>query len=114
MSPADSRTGLHRQSELTVKEPFRVTMDRIGGKTVLEVIGLGGSFVPAEEEEDEGSDDTATVDKDNVGKESGAEENAEAEPAVEATSRQDSSGSPEMTIGPRKHEVNSFFPGRYV
>ena len=114
MSPADSRIGLHRQSELTVKEPFRVKMDRIGGKTVLEVIGLGGSFVPAEEEEDEGSDDAATANKDNDGAESGAEEIPEVEPAVEATSRQDSLGSPEMTIGPGKHEVNSFFPGRYV
>lgn len=46
--------GLHRQSELTVKEPFRVTLDRVGGKTILDVVGLGGSFVPAEEE---GSDD---------------------------------------------------------
>ena len=43
--------GLHRQSELTVKEPFRVTLNRIGGKTILDVVGLGGSFVPADEEE---------------------------------------------------------------
>jgi hypothetical protein len=45
---------------LTVKEPFRVTMQKIAGKTVLEVIGLGGSFVPAEE--DEGGVDGETPD----------------------------------------------------
>jgi hypothetical protein len=101
---------------LTVKEPFRVTMDRIGGKTVLEVIGLGGSFVPAEEEEeeDEGSDDAADAEKADDEASWPQGEIHEAEPAVEVTSRQDSLGSPEMTIGPGKHEVNSFFPGRYV
>lgn len=48
----DQIEGLHRQSELTVKEPFRVVFDRKGGKSVLEVMGLGESFVPAEEEEE--------------------------------------------------------------
>jgi len=48
----DEIEGLHRQSELTVKEPFRVSMSREGGKTVLDVIGLGGSFVPADDDED--------------------------------------------------------------
>lgn len=47
----DEIEGLHRQSELTVKEPFRVSMSRQGGKTVLDVIGLGGSFVPAEDDD---------------------------------------------------------------
>lgn len=36
-----------------MKEPFRVTMDRSSGKTILDVVGLGGSFVPADEEEEE-------------------------------------------------------------
>ena len=49
-------TGLHRQSELTVKEPFRVMVDKNAGRTVIDVIGLGGSFVPAEEEDGEGED----------------------------------------------------------
>ncbi|RSH88872.1 hypothetical protein EHS25_002534 [Saitozyma podzolica] len=48
----DQIEGLHRQSELTVKEPFRVVFDRKGGKSVLEVVGLGESFVPAEDEEE--------------------------------------------------------------
>jgi hypothetical protein len=47
----DEIEGLHRQSELTVKEPFRISLSREAGKTVLDVVGLGGSFVPAEEEE---------------------------------------------------------------
>jgi len=52
----DEIEGLHRQSELTVKEPFRVSMSREGGKTVLDVVGLGGSFVPAD---DDDGDDSA-------------------------------------------------------
>jgi hypothetical protein len=40
--------GLHRQSELTVKEPFRVTFGQGSKRQVFEVEGLGGSFVPAE------------------------------------------------------------------
>lgn len=44
---------LHRQSELTVKEPFRITVHRQSSQTVLDVIGLGGSFVPAESVERE-------------------------------------------------------------
>jgi len=48
----DEIEGLHRQSELTVKEPFRVSMSREGGRTVLDVVGLGGSFVPADDDED--------------------------------------------------------------
>ncbi|KAK4683814.1 hypothetical protein P7C73_g6405, partial [Tremellales sp. Uapishka_1] len=54
----DEIEGLHRQSELTVKEPFRVVVDRSGGRTVLEVEGLGGSFVPASNNDgdDEGDD----------------------------------------------------------
>lgn len=52
----DEIEGLHRQSELTVKEPFRVSMSREGGKTVLDVIGLGGSFVPADEDGPEAGD----------------------------------------------------------
>jgi hypothetical protein len=48
----DQIEGLHRQSELTVKEPFRVVFDRKGGKSVLEVMGLGESFVPAGDEEE--------------------------------------------------------------
>lgn len=47
--------GLHRQSELTVKEPFRIAMSKEGGRTVLDVVGLGGSFVPAEADDDETS-----------------------------------------------------------
>lgn len=38
-----------------MKEPFRVTVGKQGGKTILDVVGLGGSFVPAEEES-EGDD----------------------------------------------------------
>ena len=49
-------SGLHRQSELTVKEPFRVVLDKTNGKTILDIIGLGGSFVPAEEDDDEEED----------------------------------------------------------
>ncbi|OCF32981.1 hypothetical protein I317_04303 [Kwoniella heveanensis CBS 569] len=49
----DQIEGLHRQSELTVKEPFRVTFDKKDGKAVWEVIGLGESFVPASEDEEE-------------------------------------------------------------
>lgn len=44
--------GLHRQSEITLKEKIRVTMDRIDGKTVFDLIGLGGSFVPPEEDDE--------------------------------------------------------------
>ncbi|WWC70154.1 uncharacterized protein I206_104101 [Kwoniella pini CBS 10737] len=49
----DQIEGLHRQSELTIKEPFKVTFDKIDGKGVWEVIGLGDSFVPASEDEEE-------------------------------------------------------------
>nr|XP_019003167.1 uncharacterized protein I203_04204 [Kwoniella mangroviensis CBS 8507]OCF66628.1 hypothetical protein I203_04204 [Kwoniella mangroviensis CBS 8507] len=49
----DQIEGLHRQSELTVKEPFKVTFDKIDGKAVWEVVGLGDSFVPASENEKE-------------------------------------------------------------
>ncbi|OCF61028.1 hypothetical protein L486_00672 [Kwoniella mangroviensis CBS 10435] len=49
----DQIEGLHRQSELTVKEPFKVTFDKIDGKAVWEVVGLGDSFVPASENEEE-------------------------------------------------------------
>ena len=45
--------GLHRQSELTVKEPFRISVNREAGRTVLDVVGLGGSFVPADADNDE-------------------------------------------------------------
>lgn len=45
--------GLHRQSELTVKEPFRIVYGERDGKKVLDVMGLGESFVPAEEDEEE-------------------------------------------------------------
>jgi hypothetical protein len=51
----DEIEGLHRQSELTVKEPFRVSMSREGGRTVLDVVGLGGSFVPADDDDDAGA-----------------------------------------------------------
>ncbi|WVQ86539.1 hypothetical protein IAS59_000252 [Cryptococcus gattii] len=49
----DQIEGLHRQNELTVKEPFRVMFDKKDGKPVWEVIGLGESFVPEEKEEEE-------------------------------------------------------------
>lgn len=49
----DQIEGLHRQNELTVKEPFRVTFDKRDGKPVWEVVGLGESFVPEEKEEEE-------------------------------------------------------------
>jgi hypothetical protein len=52
----DEIEGLHRQSELTVKEPFRVSMSREGGRTVLDVIGLGGSFVPADDDDGDDGD----------------------------------------------------------
>lgn len=45
-------SGLHRQSELTVKEPFRIAVNKEAGRTVLDVVGLGGSFVPAEADEE--------------------------------------------------------------
>jgi hypothetical protein len=48
---------------LTVKEPFRVVLDRKNGKTILDVIGLGGSFVAAEEDEE---DDDKGGDKDDT------------------------------------------------
>ncbi|KAL1411457.1 hypothetical protein Q8F55_002413 [Vanrija albida] len=55
----DEIEGLHRQSELTVKEPFRVSIGRgPEGETVLDVVGLGASFVPQDlddDDEDEGS-----------------------------------------------------------
>lgn len=53
--PADQQ-GLHRQSELTVKEPFRVMFGKEAGRTVVDVIGLGGSFVPAEKDGDDDDD----------------------------------------------------------
>jgi hypothetical protein len=43
--------GLHRQSELTIKEPFRVMFDQQG--KYLEVIGLGESFQAVEPEAEE-------------------------------------------------------------
>lgn len=46
-------SGLHRQSELTIKEPFRISLDSRNGKQILDVVGLGGSFVPAEAGEDQ-------------------------------------------------------------
>ncbi|OWZ51164.1 hypothetical protein C356_02307 [Cryptococcus neoformans c45] len=49
----DQIEGLHRQNELTVKEPFRVMFDKRDGKPVWEVVGLGESFVPEEKEEEE-------------------------------------------------------------
>ncbi|WRT66519.1 uncharacterized protein IL334_003478 [Kwoniella shivajii] len=49
----DQIEGLHRQSELTIKEPFKVTFDKSNGKAVWEVIGLGDSFVPTTEVEEE-------------------------------------------------------------
>ncbi|OXH00438.1 hypothetical protein C369_07248, partial [Cryptococcus neoformans A5-35-17] len=49
----DQIEGLHRQNELTVKEPFRVMFDKRDGKPVWEVIGLGESFVPEGEDEEE-------------------------------------------------------------
>lgn len=54
----DFTLGLHRQSELTVKEPFRVTFGQGPKRQVFEVEGLGGSFVPAEPSE---ADDTPAV-----------------------------------------------------
>lgn len=60
--------GLHRQSELTVKEPFRVTFGQGSKRQVFEVEGLGGSFVPAEPAEEPESEapalDAAPVDSD--------------------------------------------------
>jgi hypothetical protein len=55
----DELIGLHRQNELTIKEPFRVVINRKGGKTVLDVLGLGGSFVPADEEKNDETDSSA-------------------------------------------------------
>ena len=60
-------TGLHRQSEITLKEKIRVTMDRIDGKVVFDLVGLGGSFVPPEEDEEDDTDkgsDLVTVSTD--------------------------------------------------
>jgi hypothetical protein len=59
----DEIEGLHRQSELTVKEPFRISLSREAGKTVLDVVGLGGSFVPAEEDGGEDGDEGEKVEK---------------------------------------------------
>jgi len=53
----DEIEGLHRQSELTVKEPFRISMSREAGRTVLDVVGLGGSFVPADDDDDRDGDE---------------------------------------------------------
>ena len=50
---ADALPGLHRQSELTVKEPFRISYSEKNGRKVLDVVGLGESFVPAEEEQED-------------------------------------------------------------
>ncbi|KAK8864544.1 hypothetical protein IAR55_001794 [Kwoniella newhampshirensis] len=53
----DQIEGLHRQNELTVKEPFKVVFGKEDGKSVSEVVGLGESFVPAEDDEkEEGAD----------------------------------------------------------
>lgn len=56
----DEIEGLHRQSELTVKEPFRISMSREAGRTVLDVVGLGGSFVPADDDDDGDGDEGAS------------------------------------------------------
>lgn len=45
---ADVAAGLHRQSEITIKEPFRMRVPGWFGKRTIEVEGLGASFVPAE------------------------------------------------------------------
>jgi hypothetical protein len=46
----DEIEGLDRQSELTVKEPFRVVIfDHAGMTPVIEVQGLGASFANPEE-----------------------------------------------------------------
>lgn len=58
----DEIEGLHRQSELTVKEPFRISLSKEAGKTVLDVVGLGGSFVPAEDEDEEDGDAAGKLD----------------------------------------------------
>ncbi|KAL7421906.1 hypothetical protein Q5752_003678 [Cryptotrichosporon argae] len=50
----DEIEGLHRQSELTVKEPFRVVFGQLSGRKTVDVIGLGSSFVPAEANGDGG------------------------------------------------------------
>ncbi|KAJ9107479.1 hypothetical protein QFC21_000932 [Naganishia friedmannii] len=55
----DEIEGLHRQSELTVKEPFRINISGGSlwswlwpGKTkMIEVEGLGASFIPAEKDD---------------------------------------------------------------
>ncbi|WVQ82082.1 hypothetical protein IAT38_004210 [Cryptococcus sp. DSM 104549] len=49
----DQIEGLHRQNELTIKEPFKVMFDKRDGKPVWEVVGLGESFVPQEVDEEE-------------------------------------------------------------
>ncbi|CAK9781101.1 hypothetical protein CC85DRAFT_282535 [Cutaneotrichosporon oleaginosum] len=66
----DEIEGLHRQSELTVKEPLRATFGHTeDGRVTVDVVGLGGSFVPAEEDDDgddggdDGDKDTGKEDK---------------------------------------------------
>ncbi|WVR09790.1 hypothetical protein IAU60_006866 [Kwoniella sp. DSM 27419] len=49
----DQIEGLHRQSELTIKEPFKVMFDNKDGKAIWQVVGLGDSFVPASEDDEE-------------------------------------------------------------
>ncbi|BEI93296.1 uncharacterized protein CcaverHIS019_0509240 [Cutaneotrichosporon cavernicola] len=62
----DEIEGLHRQSELTVKEPLRATFGRTeDGCVTIDVVGLGGSFVPEENDDNdkEGGDDGDKEDK---------------------------------------------------
>lgn len=82
--------GLHRQSELTVKEPFRITrsVDDLG-QLVLDVVGLGESFVPAEDDEDDDGDnnDNEAAQDDETGDDSDekagdSEDSGAREPAV--------------------------------
>jgi hypothetical protein len=49
----DQIEGLHRQSELTIKEPFQIVFGEKDGKKVLDVVGLGESFVAAEKDDEE-------------------------------------------------------------
>lgn len=59
--------GLHRQSELTVKEPFRVILRQKAGQTMLDVLGLGGSFVPAEAEQQAETSEAGDTEEERTG-----------------------------------------------